>query len=92
MKAKNKHHVLTADQEKQLQNVISKLPNCTRLGLGKTNLLSHHIDVGDAPAIKLQHYAVSPAIEKEMYAELDRMLKLGVIEESQSSWCSPMVK
>lgn len=34
---------------------------------------------------------MSPAIEKLMYEELDRMLDLGVIEESNSAWSSPVV-
>ncbi|KAH8280002.1 hypothetical protein KR054_004843, partial [Drosophila jambulina] len=60
-------------------------------GLGKTNLISHSIDVGTAKPIKQRHFPVSPAVEKAMYAEIDRMLQLGVIEESDSSWSSPIV-
>jgi len=43
------------------------------------NLISHSIDVGPAKHVKQSHYPVSPAIE------------LGVIEESDSSWSSPLV-
>jgi len=32
--------------------------------------------------IKQRHYPISPAKQKLVYAELDRMLGLGVIEES----------
>lgn len=35
-------------------------------------------------------YAVSPAVQAEINCEIDRMLNLGVIEESESPWCSPM--
>lgn len=36
--------------------------------------------------IKQRHFSVSPAIEKLLYAEIDRMLALVVIKESQSTW------
>ncbi|KAH8339641.1 hypothetical protein KR059_000403, partial [Drosophila kikkawai] len=59
-------------------------------GLGRTSLLKHHIDVGLATPVKQRHYPVSPAVEKVLYAEIDRMLELGVIEPSNSSWSSPI--
>nr|XP_041633555.1 uncharacterized protein LOC121503304 [Drosophila kikkawai] len=59
--------------------------------LRKTSMLSHAIDVGDAKPVKQRHFPVSPAVEKLLYAEVDRMLKLGVIEESDSAWSSPVV-
>ncbi|KAH8336090.1 hypothetical protein KR074_000017, partial [Drosophila pseudoananassae] len=62
-----------------------------KLGLGKTHLISHSIDVGDTKAVKQRHYPVSPAVEKLLYGEVDRMMRLGVIEESQSAWSSPVV-
>lgn len=86
----NHHHSLTDLQKKQLDEVIQKFPDCTKLGLGKTKLVTHHIDVGSAAPVKQRYYAVSPAVQKEINEEIDRMLTLGVIEESQSSWSSPM--
>ncbi|XP_065356057.1 uncharacterized protein LOC135950441 [Calliphora vicina] len=59
-------------------------------GLGRTTLITHEIDVGDSKPIKQRFYPVSPAVEKLMYKEIDRMLELGVIEESTSAWSSPM--
>jgi len=44
---------------------------------------------GDQP-IKQRHYLISLAKQKLVYAELDCMLGLGVIEESNSSWSSPV--
>ncbi|KAH8318247.1 hypothetical protein KR059_000694, partial [Drosophila kikkawai] len=66
-------------------------PSFAISGLGKTNLLSHEIDVGEAKPIKQRHFPVSPAVEKLLYAEIDRMLEMEVIEESQSAWSSPVV-
>jgi len=59
-------------------------------GLGKTSTISNFIDIGDAKPVKRRHFPVSPAVEKLLYAEVDRILKLGVIEESDSAWSSPV--
>lgn len=82
---------LSENQQKTLEDTVKKFPSFTDKGLGRTTLLFHSIDVGDAVPIKQRHYPVSPAIEQMMFEELDRMLALGVIEESDSSWSSPVV-
>nr|XP_041630567.1 uncharacterized protein K02A2.6-like [Drosophila kikkawai] len=84
-------HDLTATQHESLQRVIGKFPSFAESGLGKTSILSHTIDVGEAKPVKQRHFPVSPAIEKLLYAEVDRMLKLGVIEESDSAWSTPVI-
>jgi len=83
-------HILTAEEQFSLNNVIKMFPSSVRLGLGKTNLVTHEIDIGNAKPVKQRYYAVSPVIQKLLYDELDRMLALGVIEESNSSWSSPV--
>lgn len=81
---------LSSSQEKRLESVIHLFPNYKEQGLGKTSLLSHDIDVSDAKPIKQRFYPVSPAVEKLIYVEVDRMLSKGVIEPSKSPWSSPM--
>lgn len=81
---------LDNQQRCQLATVISLFPSCEKHGLGRTSLIKHHIEVGDASPIKQRHYPVSPAIEKLMFKEVDRMLSLGVIEPSNSPWSSPI--
>lgn len=77
-------------QKQQLEGVKSLFPNFELQGLGRTSLLKHHIDIGNAKPVKQRFYPVSPAVEKLMYQEIDRMLDLGVIEISTSAWSSPM--
>lgn len=84
-------HDLSTYQQSQLQTVVNCFPSFAQEGLGKTNLITHTIDVGNAKPVKQRHFPVSPAVEKEVYAEIDRMLSLGVIEESDSAWSSPIV-
>lgn len=82
---------LTAGQRQQLQCVVNSFPSFAKEGLGRTCVLSHVVDVGTAKPIKQRHFPVSPAMEKLIYAELDRMLEMDVIEESDSAWSSPIV-
>lgn len=83
-------HVLNEEDKKRLEAVIELFPSSSKEGLGKTALLQHAINVGEARPTKQRYHAVSPAIEKKMFTEVDRMLELGVIEESSSSWNSPV--
>jgi len=75
----------------KLANVINCFPPFSQKGLGKTNLVSHSIDVGIAKPVKQRQLPVSPAVEEAMCTEIDRMLLLGVIVESESAWSSPIV-
>lgn len=84
------NHILTPDQKRELDEIISLFPSFASQGLGHTNLAVHHIDVGNASPVKQRHHSVSPAVQKDLYTEIDRMLSLGVIEESESSWSSPV--
>lgn len=85
----NKHELSVKDAER-LSKIVCKFPSFEKQGLGKTNLLRHTINVGGALPKKQRHYAVSPAIQNKMNSEVDRMLQLGVIEESKSAWSSPV--
>lgn len=86
-----KGYFFTSEQRKRLQATISGLPKFEEQGFGKTSLVEHIIDVGDAKPIKQRHFPILPAIEKLMCKEVDRILTLGVIEESNSPWSSPVV-
>lgn len=84
-------HKLTDDQKSRLMSVVETFPSFENEGLGKTPLHKHQIDTGNCLPIKQRHYAISPAIQKSVDEEINRMIQLGVIEESQSSWSSPIV-
>lgn len=83
---------LTNDQLKRLESIVDTFPNSERDGLGCTTLVEHLIDTGDARPIKQRYYPISPAREKILCEEIDRMISLGVIEECPASpWSSPGV-
>lgn len=86
----DRHH-LTNEQQVKLRETIAFFPSSAVQGLGKTSLTTHKITlINDAKPVKQRLYSVSPAVQAEINLEIDRMLKLGVIEESESPWCSPM--
>lgn len=83
---------ITPEQQKSLDETISKfLISNEETPLGRTDVLSHKIDTGTAVPIKQRYYPVSPYIQTEIDAELERMVKLDVIERSFSPWSSPVV-
>lgn len=59
--------------------------------LGCTDRISHRIDTGQSKPIKQRYYRVSPYKQKAINEELDKMLKLGVVEASTSAWSSPVL-
>lgn len=86
----DQNHDLDADKLDILEKVKATFPSCDRDGLGKTTMITHKIDIGNAKPIKHRYHAVSPAVQNKMFDEVDRMLSLGVIEESVSPWSSPV--
>jgi Reverse transcriptase (RNA-dependent DNA polymerase) len=83
-------HILSPTQECKLQKIIEKLqPKSEKII--PTKLLTHKIDTGDSLPVQSKPYQFSPAVEKKIHAEIDRMLNLDVIEKSQSPWRNPIV-
>lgn len=85
-------HDLTPQQKFDLDKVVNQFPSFESKGLGKTNIITHSIDTQDATPVKQRHYPCSPAVEKLIFEEIERMEKLGVIEKCNNSpWNSPVV-
>lgn len=59
--------------------------------LPATRYAVHEIDVGNSKPICQKAYHVTPIIRDDMWKEVDRLLKEGIIEPSQSEWASPVV-
>lgn len=62
-----------------------------RVGLGRTNLVEHHIDTGDSPPIRQRYYRLPPQKLRIISEEFDTMLQLGVVEPCESPWSSPVL-
>ena len=59
--------------------------------LGVTHLVTHSIDTGDAAPIKQPPRRLPWSRQAIADQEVDKMLKQGIIEESDSPWASPVV-
>lgn len=87
-----KRHFLIPEQDKQLRETLEEIPSYNKIGLGRTNLLVHDIDVGTAVPVKQRVYPLSPAMLKIMNKEMNEMIKLDIIEKCESSpWSSNLV-
>lgn len=87
------YEFLTIEQQLLADNIIKQFQDISteKVGLGRTSLLEHTIDTGDAKPIKQRYYRLSPAKLKEVNEEVDKMLELGVIEPSISPWNNPIL-
>lgn len=84
-------HLLTPEKLKNLEQVIKKFKTTEKEGLGRTHVLEHFIETGDAKPINQRNYIVSPHLQPKLDDELNRMIALDVIEPSNSPWNNPIV-
>ncbi|KAH8362497.1 hypothetical protein KR084_010321, partial [Drosophila pseudotakahashii] len=78
---------LSAEEKKALEKVKEEFLTFERDGLGTTNMEKHSIElIEGARVFKDRPYPMSPAKQKVVEDEIDKMLELGVIEESKSPW------
>ena len=56
-----------------------------------TNLVMHKIDTGDAPPFRQRMYRATPEAKKGIARQTAEMLKMGIIEETDSEYLSPVI-
>ena len=79
--------ILNDDEKVKFKNLFNKYRNVFAFPgdqLGRTSLLQHVIDTGDAMPIKQRPYRVSPDFKKEIDRQVDEMLEKGIIQKSVS--------
>ena len=59
--------------------------------LGRTKLIKHHIDTGNARPIKQQPRRASPAKHVEIERQVEDLSQRDIIKKSNSPWSSPVV-
>ena len=72
---------------KQYEDVFAT----SRFDLGRTSIIRHKIDTGDARPIKQPPYRVSQKQKMEIESQIQTMLEQDVIKVSSSPWSSPVV-
>jgi transposase InsO family protein len=80
-----------AEQLKQLLIKHSSVFASSDDDLGRTTLVEHHIDTGDAPPIRQPPRRLPVSQQEDCEKEVTAMLAKGVIEPGQSPWASPVV-
>ena len=79
--------ILNDDEKVKFKNLFNKYRNVFAFPgdqLGRTSLVQHVIDTGDAMPIKQRPYIVSPDVKKEINRQEDEMLEKGIIQEPVS--------
>ena len=75
---------LTLELVNRNQDVFSSLP-------GHTQVVQHEIRTLPGKTVNQRPYRVPEARKVAIQEEVRKMLELGVVEESQSAWSSPIV-
>ena len=81
-----------ADQQRSaVTSLLDRYEDMFDGRLGFTSLVQHHIDTGDAPPTRSAARRIPPFLQEKVKAELDRMVKVGILEENfGSSWGAPI--
>lgn len=85
---------LSEQGKMELQALVNEYDDIFSRGsgdLGRTNLVEHKIDTGDSPPIRQRPRRVPVSLREQVETQKEKMLQDGVIEESDSPWCSPVV-
>lgn len=82
---------LSEYEASRLNEVLKKMPFCKPGTLSKTSLTKHVINTGDARPIKQTQYIISPYVQKDVHAEIDRLLSIGAIFPCSSPWNNKVI-
>jgi hypothetical protein len=82
---------LSADQRREVENLLKEFQDIFSNVPGRTNLVKHRIQLSSTVPIRKRPYPVPYAMRKEMDKEIDEMIKLGIIEPSTAAYASPMI-
>lgn len=87
------YEYLDDKQRSIANNVIDKFTAVSfeQKGLGKTSVITHHIDTGESLPIRQRYYRMSPEKQKILMEQVDEMLGLDVVEPCESAWSSPVL-
>ena len=82
---------LTRGQKEEMRHLLEEFADVMKSKPGRTSLVEHNIETGQAHPIKLPPYRLPHAYRSTVKQELDDMLDSGIIEPSRSEWAAPIV-
>ncbi|KAJ8037827.1 hypothetical protein HOLleu_18745 [Holothuria leucospilota] len=81
---------LTQEQRDKVNGLLREFSDVFQDFPGRTDLVRHAIRTKSDP-ISQRAYRTSPKMKVEIQAQIDKLLKDDIIEESQSPWSAPIV-
>ncbi|XP_066982815.1 uncharacterized protein [Macrobrachium rosenbergii] len=82
---------LNSNQREEVLNLIYSFSEVFQDAPGRTQVLSHDVDVGDASPVKQSPYRLNPVKLDLVSKEINYTLKHDLIQPSVSPWSSPIV-
>lgn len=82
---------LSAEQKKQLTHVLQKFEDVLQSKPGLTHVLEHDIRMVNEKPVQVKHRQIPYKMEDSIDKEVSEMLKMNIIEPSESPFCSPVV-
>ena len=87
----SKIYHLNHKQKSEIKNVIESFPSVVRDAPGRTNLVTHDVDVGESDPIKQHPYRLNPAKTQIVKSQVEYLLQHHLVKPSHSPWSSPVV-
>ena len=81
---------LAPSQRERLVTVLKRYESMFDGHLGLSDLVTHDIDTGAARPVRQTHRRIPPHLQSEVKEQLDELVRLGVLVESNGSWASPI--
>ena len=81
---------LEESQRQDIEELFQKYPSVFQDKPGRTSLIEHDIDVGDARPVKLPPYRIHPSQVEQVKKELEEMEAAGIVSQTMSEWSSPV--
>lgn len=82
---------LSSQQKQEVSEVLKKNAKAFSDIPGKTSVIKHVVKTTNQTPIRQRAYRTPHALKQQVKNEIDNMLKLGVIEETDSAYASPIV-
>ena len=82
---------LTKTQQEEMMNTLSRHEEVCLDIPGKTNIIKHKIELTENNPIRPRPYPLPYAMRENLKKEIEDMLSLGIIRESNSSFALPIV-
>ena len=82
---------LTQLQKEGIRNVLQKYNEVFSDLPGRTDIIQHRIKLTEKEPVRSRAYPLPYAVRETLKGEISEMLKLGIIQESDSPYASPIV-